>query len=788
MPRLVQRPRFLVRHAAQAAAFGFAALAGCTTPPGATVPASTPAPAPAPVVAPMATPASPETRFVDSLLALMTLEDKLGQLNQLSGAGDPTGPGGNAAGVERIKRGEVGAFLNVVGVDTIRKLQRIAVEQTRMHIPIIFGLDVIHGFRTTFPVPLAEASSWNPTAAERAAHIAAVEASAAGLHWTFAPMVDIARDARWGRIVEGAGEDPYLGSAFAVARVRGFQGSDLRSPTTIAATAKHFAAYGAAEAGRDYNIADVPERTLREVYLPPFHAAVCAGAQTLMASFNEIAGVPAHANAWLLTDVLRGEWGFDGLVDSDWTGVGELLNHGIGADSAEIGRRAITAGVDMDMVSETYVHALAPLVRNGRLPQAVVDDAVRRVLRVKYRLGLFDDPYRGADTARERTTMVTAEYRAAARDAARQAIVLLKNDRALLPLRKDLRNIAVIGALAADTGAVLGNWTALGRKTDAVSVLDGIRRAVSSRTTVTYVRGASPQNQDSSGIAAAVAAARKADVVVLVIGETPNMSAEAKSRAIIDLPGAQMRLADAVRGAGVPTVVVLMNGRPLAIQALHDRMPAILETWFLGLEHGTATADVLFGDYNPSGKLPVTFPRTTGQAPIYYAHRNTGRPPATDNDYSSKYIDVPWTPLYPFGHGLSYTSFTLGAPQLSRPSMSPGDTLHVRVTVTNTGRVAGDEVVQLYVRDDVATVTRPVEELRGFARVSLAPGESRAVDFPIDARDLAFYDLSMHRVVEPGAFTVFAGNSSVTTQQAKFQIATADGKPVAVAAGCPVVR
>jgi beta-glucosidase len=763
------------------------------------VPAVTPAPTPATVVAPPAKPVSAETRLVDSLLAQMTLEEKVGQLNQLSGAGDPTGPGGNAAGVERLKKGDIGAFFNVTGVDTVRKLQRVAVEQTRMHIPLMFGLDVIHGYRTTFPVPLAEASSWNPALAERTARIAADEASAGGIQWTFAPMVDIARDARWGRIVEGAGEDPYLGSAFAAARVRGFQGGDLRTPTqsalttslrtrTIAATAKHFAAYGAAEAGRDYNIADVPERTLREVYLPPFHAAVCAGAQTLMASFNEIAGVPAHANHWLLTDVLRGEWGFDGLVDSDWTGIGELLNHGIGADSAEIGRRAITAGVDMDMVSETYVRALPELVRGGRVSQAVLDEAVRRVLRVKYRLGLFDDPYRGADTARERTAMVTAENRAAAREAALESIVLLKNDGALLPLRKDLRNIAVIGALAADTGAVLGNWTGLGRKGDAVSVLDGIRRAVSSRTTVTYVRGASPKSQDSSGIANAVAAARKANAVILVIGETPDMSAEAKSRAIIELPGAQMKLVDAVRRTGVPTIVVLMNGRPLAIQELHDRMPAILETWFLGLEHGTATADVIFGDYNPSGRLPVSFPRVTGQAPIYYAHKNTGRPPAQDNDYSSKYIDVPWTPLYPFGHGLSYTSYTLGAPQLSRTTMGTADTLHVSVAVNNTGKVAGDEVVQLYLRDDVATVTRPVQELRGFQRVSLAPGESRTLDFPIDARDLAFYDVDMRRVVEPGSFTVFVGTSSVETQRTKFTVQTPDGRPVAVAAGCPVVR
>ena len=724
---------------------------------------------------------------MDSVLARMTVAEKVGQLNQLSGAGDPTGPGGNAAGVEHLLNGDIGAFFNVAGVDTIRKLQRIAVEQTRMRIPLVFGLDVIHGFRTTFPVPLGEASSWSPAAAERSARIAATEASAAGIQWTFAPMVDVARDARWGRIVEGAGEDVFLGSAFAAARVRGFQGSDLRSPTSIAATAKHFAAYGAAEAGRDYNSADVPERTVREVYLPPFRAAVCAGTQSLMASFNEIGGIPAHANHWLLTDVLRGEWGFDGLVDSDWTGIGELLNHGIGGDSAEIARRAITAGVDMDMVSETYAHALAGLVAGGRVPPAVLDDAVRRVLRFKYRLGLFDDPYRGADTTRERTAMVTAENRAAAREIARQSIVLLKNDGGILPLRKDLRSIAVIGALAADTGATLGNWTAFGNARDAVSVLDGIRRAVSSRTAVTYSRGASPASADSSMIAAAVSAARKANVVILVLGETPDMSAEASSRATIDLPGAQMKLARAIRATGVPTVVVLMNGRPLALQELDDRMPAILETWFLGIEHGGATADVLFGDYNPGGKLPVTFPRVTGQVPIYYAHKNTGRP-SSQAKYTSRYLDVPFTPLYPFGHGLGYAAFTLGAPQLSRVAMGPRDTLHVRVAVTNSGKVRGDEVVQVYLRDDVASVTRPVQELRGFERVRLAAGESRTLDFALDARDLAFYDEGMRRVVEPGSFTVFVGTSSVGTQRAAFRLDTPDGQPVAVPAGCPVVR
>lgn len=760
-----------------------ALLAGCATRP-APLPST-----PAPVTTTGAT-AARETRFVDSVLAGMTLEEKLGQLNQISGMGEATGPGGTAARAEQIRRGEIGSFLNVVGADTTRALQRIAVEQSRAHIPLVFALDVIHGFRTIFPVPLAEASSWDTVAAERSARIAAVEAAAQGIQWTFAPMVDIARDPRWGRVVEGAGEDPYLGERFAAARVRGFQGDDLAAPTTIAATAKHFAAYGAAEGGRDYNIADVPERTLREVYLPPFHAAVCAGVQTVMAAFNEVAGVPAHANPHLLHDILRGEWGFDGLVVSDWTGVGELMNHGIAADSAQAGRLALEAGVDVDMVSEIYLHALPQLVREGRLPMAVVDEAVRRVLRLKYRLGLFADPYRYADASRASAVTLTPEHRAAAREIGRESIVLLQNDGAVLPLRKDLGAIAVIGALAADSAAPIGNWQAYGRPADAVTVLEGIRRAVGPRTTVLHARGASPESDDTTGIAEAVRTARRADAVVLVLGETPAMSAEASSRASIELPGAQLALARAVVAAapGKPVVAVLMNGRPLALQGLHDLVPAIVETWFLGVEHGTATADVLFGDYAPSGKLPITFPRVTGQVPLYYAHKNTGRPPAEGAKYGSKYIDVPWTPLYPFGHGLSYTTFAYGAPRVSAAVIRPGDSLRVAVDVTNGGRVAGDEVVQLYLRDDVASVTRPVRELRGFRRVHLAPGETRTVTFTVGEQDLAFLDASLRRVVEPGGFTVWVGGSSAAEQATHFRLETAGGAAVPVGGGCEAVR
>ncbi|MFL5561159.1 MAG: glycoside hydrolase family 3 N-terminal domain-containing protein [Gemmatimonadaceae bacterium] len=759
--------------------FVAALLTACTP---RTVPSNT-TPAAATVAASVTPGAPGEDRFVDSVLALMTLEEKAGQLNQLSGLADPTGPGGAEAGAGQIRRGEVGSLLNVVGADTTRALQHLAVTGSRLHIPLLFALDVIHGFRTTFPVPLGEAASWNPEIGRQGARIAATEAAAAGIMWTFAPMVDIARDARWGRIVEGAGEDPFLGSAFAISRVRGFQGTGLQSPTSIAATVKHFAAYGAAEAGRDYNVADIPERTLRDVYLPPFHAAVCAGAQTLMSSFNEIDGVPAHANPLLTREILRREWGFNGVVVSDWTGIGELLNHGIGADSADVGKAAIDAGVDVDMVADIYRKTLPGLVRSGRVPQAEVDDAVRRVLRLKYRLGLFSDPYRGISAAAERSAMVTAASRSAARESARQSIVLLKNDGGVLPLKKTLTTVAVIGALGADTGATIGNWGGAGRKEDAVSVLDGVRRALPNAN-VLYARGASPASSDSSGIASAVATAKRANAVILVVGETPDMSAEASSRATIDLPGAQMQLVRAVRAAGVPTVVVLMNGRPLALQELDSIMPAIVETWFLGIEHGTATADVLFGDYNPGGRLPVTFPRVTGQVPIYYAHKNTGRPSTDTQKYTSRYIDVSYTPLYTFGHGLSYTTFSYSAPRPSASTMTGRDTLHVEIDVTNTGAVAGDAVAQLYVRDDVGSITRPVRQLRGFARVTLAPGEKRTLRFPITARDLAFHDASMRLVTEPGTFTLYSGPDAAHGDSAKFSLRTADGKSVPVADDC----
>jgi beta-glucosidase len=729
-----------------------------------------------------------DEHVLDSLISLMTIEEKAGQLSQYSGFAAVTGPGAPEASAEMLRRGEVGSFLNVSGAAETRRLQKIAVEETRLHIPLLFGLDVIHGMRTIFPIPLAEASSWNPAAIEEASRIAAAEAAAYGISWTFAPMVDIARDPRWGRITEGAGEDPYLGSQIAAARVRGFQGSSLRDRESIAATAKHFAAYGGAEGGRDYNVVDVSERTLREVYFPPFYAAVCAGAAAFMTSFNEISGIPSHANRWLLTDVLRGEWGFTGAVVSDWTGVGELIVHGIAADTAEAARRGIDAGLDIDMVSGVYSRGLPELVRRGTVAKPTVDEAVRRVLRFKQRLGLFDDPYRGSDSAREKSEVLTPANRGVARRLAQQSIVLLRNERNLLPLSRDVRTIAVIGALADDSASALGAWAGMGRPADAVTVLDGIRKAVSAKTRVVYERGASPTSTDTTGFARAVAAARSADEVILVVGEPRDISGEAESRSAIDVPGSQLQLAQALQKTGKPLVVVLMNGRPLAIPWLAENAPALVEAWFLGVEMGNAVADVLFGAVNPSGKLTATFPRAVGQIPLYYNHRLTGRPPAEDNKFTSKYNDIPWTPQFPFGFGLSYTSYSYSPPHLGSAVLNAGDSLTVEVRVSNTGSRAGEEIVQLYLQDETASVTRPVLELKRFKRVMLAAGESASVRFSLRMDDLAFYDGQMKRVAEPGYFRVLTGGNSRDLTGARFRLSTPGGVSIAVPETCSETR
>jgi beta-glucosidase len=717
----------------------------------------------APAIA--APPQSDIERKIDALIAQMTLEEKLGQLQQLDGFAE-----GNARPEhpDMIRKGLLGSTLNVRGAKQTNELQRIAMEQSRLKIPVLFAFDVLHGYRTVTPVPLGEAASWDPAAAERAASIAADEASATWLRWTFAPMVDIARDPRWGRIVEGSGEDPYLGAAMARARVLGFQGKDYSAPNKVVACAKHWVGYGATEGGRDYNTTDLTERVLRDVYFPPFKAAVEAGVGTFMSAFNDLDGVPASGNPWSLKTVLREEWKFDGIVVSDYESVREMIQHGIAADGREAARIGLNAGVDMEMVSRLYNQHGPDLVRANAVSMATIDEAVRHVLRVKFRLGLFDRPY--TDESREAKTLLAPAHVQAAREIAARSCVLLKNDNNVLPLAKDVQSVAVIGPLADDQLSMLGSWSGDGKKEDAVTVLAGVKAKLPNAT-VTYAKGCDVKDDSTAGIDEAVAAAKASKVAILVVGESADMSGEAAVRSTLDLPGRQLDLVKAVLATGTPTAVVLMNGRPLSIGWVADNAPAILEAWYGGVQSGNAVADVLFGDVNPGGKLPVTFPRNVGQVPIYYNHANTGRPPAADNKYTSKYLDIPWAPLYPFGHGLSYTTFKISDLQLSAQSIRPDGSLRVSAQVENTGSRAGDEVVQLYVRDLVGSVTRPVKELKGFERVTLKPGEKRRVEFTLTPDLLGFHNREMRWVVEPGKFTVTVGNSSVGGLEGAFEVA-----------------
>ena len=702
---------------------------------------------------------------VNALLAKMTLEEKLGQLQQLDGEGN-----GNfrPEHVEMVRKGLLGSTLGVRGVQHTNQLQRVAMNESRLKIPVLFGFDVIHGYRTIFPIPLGEAASFDPSLAERSAAVAAQEANNVGLRWTFAPMVDIARDPRWGRISEGAGEDPYLGAAFARARVHGFQGNDYGAPDKILACAKHWVAYGAAEGGRDYNTTDLSEQTLREIYFPPFKAAVDAGVGTLMSSFNAINGVPASANAFTLTKVLRDEWKFDGFVVSDYTAVKELINHGLVGNEEDAAAAALNAGVDMEMVSRSYNQFGPKLLQQNRLTTATIDEAVRRILRIKFRLGLFDHPY--ADEAREANALLRPESIKLAREIAGRSMVLLKNDRETLPLSKSVGSIAVIGPLADDRRAPLGWWAGDGKEENTVTPLAGIKSKVSAQTKVGYAKGCDVKGDSTAGFEEAVNLAKSSDVAVVVVGELAEMVGEAASHASLDLPGRQMELVQAIQATGKPTIVVLVNGRPLSFGWIVNNVPAILEAWMAGSESGNAIADVLFGDVNPGAKLPVTFPRTVGQVPIYYNHMNTGRPPEAQNRYTSKYFDVPWTPQFPFGYGLSYTTFKISNLQLSAPRITANGKLTVSVEVENTGRRAGDEVVQLYIRDPVASMTRPVKELKGFQRVSLQPGEKRRVEFVLGSEHLGFWNREMRYVVEPGEFRVMVGSSSEDVTEAKFEV------------------
>jgi beta-glucosidase len=700
---------------------------------------------------------------VDSVLRLMTLDEKVGQMNQYSGPWAHTGPITEDGDIlQQVKAGKLGSLLNVMGVEHTRELQELAL-QSRLKIPLLFGQDVIHGYRTTFPIPLAEAASWDLPAIERSARVAATEAAASGLHWTFAPMVDISRDPRWGRVMEGAGEDPYLGSLIAAARVHGFQGKQLGDTDAVMACVKHFAAYGAAIGGRDYNSVDMSERTLWEVYLPPFKAAAEAGAATFMNSFNDLNGTPATASHLLQREILKDKWKFKGFIVSDWGSIGEMIKHGYVADNREASLKAVLAGNDMDMESRSYINHLAALVREKKVPLSVIDEAVRRILRKKFELGLFDDPYKYCNAQREQREMNNPQHTAAARDMARKSIVLLKNEGKLLPLPKTARSIAFIGPLVKSVRENLGFWSIEFPDSGyIVSQWQGVRNKLSANTSLLYARGCGIDDTSRAGFAEAIAMARQADVVVLSIGERRDMSGEAKSRSNIHLPGVQEELVQAIAATGKPVVVLVNAGRPLVFNWTSAHVPAILYTWWLGSEAGNAIADVLFGDYNPSGKLPISFPRTEGQVPIYYNHYNTGRPAQNDSDrfYRSAYTDLSIYPQYEFGYGLSYTQFAYSNLRTSSTTLKPSGQLTVSCVITNTGKLAGEEVVQLYLRDQVSAPLRPVKELKGFQKIMLQAGESKTVNFTIGREQLSFYNDRLQWVTQPGKFDVMIGASS----------------------------
>lgn len=693
---------------------------------------------------------------VNALLAKMTLDEKIGQLTLYTTDWGSTGPTIREGYKNDIRSGACGNLFNSHTTEFVRELQRVAVEETRLKIPLLFGFDVIHGYKTIFPIPLGEASCWDMNAIELSAHIAAKEAAAAGLNWTFAPMVDVSRDPRWGRVMEGAGEDTYLGTQIAAARVRGIQGKKLGGTDALLACVKHYAAYGAPIAGRDYNTVDMSERFLREYYMPPYQAAVEAGAATVMTSFNDYDGVPATGNKYLIDNILRKEWGFKGFVVSDYTGINEMVNHGVVKDEKEAGELAFNAGMDMDMQGSIFQRFLKQSVKEGKVREADINLAVKRILHLKYDLGLFDDPYKFCNAEREKSTLLSAENRAAARDISRKSIVLLKNDNQTLPLQKG-KKVALIGPLAANKSELIGNWNGAGNANDCVSLREGLEKYLG--TAVTTVEACQVNSTDKSGFPAALDAAKNADVVVVAVGETAMMSGEAAARAEITLPGVQEDLVLQLCQTGKPVVVVLMNGRPLAIPNIAEKASAILETWWLGTEAGNAITDVLYGEYNPTGKLPMSFPRTVGQVPIYYNHKSTGRPYDPNSKWTTKYIDQLNSPQWPFGFGLSYTTFEYSAPT-AKATLSKDAFVQVSVTVSNSGNRAGTETVQLYIRDLVGSVTRPVKELKSFQQVTLQPGESRVVTFNLTKKDFSFYRKNMRFGMEPGTFEIMTGGDS----------------------------
>ncbi|MBF04931.1 MAG: beta-glucosidase BglX [Flavobacterium sp.] len=723
---------------------------------------------------------------VDSILKLMTLDEKIGQMNQYNGFWEITGPapkeGQAAKKYEDLKKGLVGSMLNVKGAKEVYTLQKIAVEETRLGIPLLFGFDVIHGYKTISPIPLAEAASWDLEAIQKSAAIAAEEAAAVGINWTFAPMVDISRDARWGRVMEGAGEDPYLGSKIAEARIKGFQGEDLSSKKTILACAKHFAGYGFAEAGRDYNTVDVGEQTLQNIILPPFKASVDAGVRTFMNSFNDLNGVPATGNKMLQREILKGNWNFNGFVVSDWGSINEMIAHGYAKDSKHAAEIAVNAGSDMDMESYAYVTYLKKLIEEGKVKEADVEDAARRILRTKFELGLFENPYKYCDEAYEKATVGKKEFHDGVLEVAKKSIVLLKNDNDLLPLAKTGKKIALIGALANDKTSPLGSWRIGADDETAVSVLEGMEAYVGNQlsfakgTTVAtgrteFMWETKINTSDNSEFSKAIAIAKNADVVVMVLGEHGLQSGEGRSRSDLGLPGLQQDLLEAVYKVNKNIVLVLNNGRPLVIPWAKENIPAIVEAWHLGTQSGHAIAQVLYGDYNPSGKLPMTFPRSVGQVPLYYNYKNTGRPIMNEPEsvFWSHYIDEKNTPLFAFGHGLSYSKFEYSNLTLSKKNLNSSEKIIASVTLKNNSKVKGKEVVQMYIRDLVASSTRPVKELKGFQMVELNANESKVISFVIDEKMLAFYTNNKKWETEPGDFKVFIGGSSDATLEDTFQ-------------------
>ncbi|MFD1187014.1 beta-glucosidase BglX [Pontibacter rugosus] len=726
----------------------------------------------------------PTAKRIEELLAKMTLEEKVGQLNFVVGDLFNTGPTVRTSESdvfnEAIKKGEITGIFNIHGAAYVGKLQKLAVEQSRLGIPLLIGADVIHGFKTVFPIPLAEAASWDMAAIEKGARVAGKESAASGINLTFAPMVDIARDARWGRTAEGAGEDPYLGSLIAAARVRGFQGKDLSDPLTIAACVKHFVAYGAAEGGRDYNTVDISEYELRNTYLPPFKAALDAGSASIMSSFNELNGIPATANMKVMRDILRDEWGYTGVVISDWQNIMEMTEHGYTRDNAHAGELAIKAGTDMDMMAEIYLKELPKLVKTGKLDVKYIDESVRRVLWLKYKLGLFDNPYRYSNVRNEKKEVRSKENLQAAFEVAQRSIVLLKNENNLLPLTNSTKKIAVIGPLADNKADMNGTWSFFGEAQHPVSFLEGIKKYAKGAQ-VTYAQGCELYSDSKAKFNEAVAAAQNADVVIMAIGESAVMNGEGASRAEVALPGVQLDLVKAIHATGKPIIALVSSGRALELSWLDENIPGILATWSLGSEAGNAVGSVLYGAYNPAGKLPVSFPRAVGQLPIYYNQKNTGRPytgthaePGEERVYKSRYRDVPNTALYPFGYGLSYTTFKYDNLKLDKKSFRPGEPLQVSIDVTNTGKYAGEEVVQIYTRDLVGSITRPVKELKKFQKLHFKPGEKKTVTFAINADDLAFWRADLTYGFEPGDFKVFVGPNSRDTQEAAFTLVTED--------------